>query len=301
MLILRLWTTLVDHGAVDRRHPPLPVRQEAGRLPRHRPSSPAVRPEPRAARTDLQTRVLQLPARPRRSGLVSSQDPRAAPRVLSTRPRPTRRAGRDRRDRPQTRVPLLATTHHRTGLRVQTPPSTATPRARTPRRRADEARHPARQGHTHDQAADPSRTPTHRTSRTRLPTTDPGLASHRQQPKWCGRRTGARITKAVKRHSSAAGNSPRTCALARGHPHHPKPSHAERNPSTQPLTYMRRSFNYVVAVIGSSPPRATGLLSRNSAPSGGAGVRRVDRGRRSPAGGRRSAGRVRRRARSRTR
>ena len=142
-----------------------------------------------------------------------------------------------------------------------------TPRARTPRRRADEARHPARQGHTHDQAADPSRTPTHRTSRARLSTADPGLASHRQQPEWCGRRTGARITKAVKRHSSAAGNSPRTCALARGHPHHPKPSHAERNPSTQPLTYMRRSFNYVVAVIGSSPPRATGLLSRNSAPS----------------------------------
>ena len=44
---------------------------------------------------------------------------------------------------------------------------------------------------------------------------------------------------AVKRHSSAAGNSPRTCALARGHPHHPQPSHAERNPSTQPLTFMR--------------------------------------------------------------
>ena len=51
----------------------------------------------------------------------------------------------------------------------------------------------------------------------------------------------ARISKAVKRHSSAAGNSPRTCALAGGHPHQPQPSHAARNPSTQPLTFMRRS------------------------------------------------------------
>ena len=35
------------------------------------------------------------------------------------------------------------------------------------------------------------------------------------------RRTGARISKTVKQHSSAAGTSPKTCALARGHPHHP--------------------------------------------------------------------------------
>jgi hypothetical protein len=100
--------------------------------------------------------------------------------------------------------------------------------------RAHPQRRATQQGDAHDQAAGLPRTATHRASRTRLSTADPGLAIHRQQPEWCGRRTGARITKAV-RHSSAAGINPRTCALARGHPHHPKPSHAERNPSTQPL------------------------------------------------------------------
>ena len=98
-----------------------PIRQEAGRLSRDRSARPAIRPEPRPTRTDLQTRLLQLPARPRRSGLVCGQDPRSAARVLSTRPSPPRRAGRDRRDRPQARLPLLAATHDRTGLRVQTP------------------------------------------------------------------------------------------------------------------------------------------------------------------------------------
>jgi transposase len=100
-----------------------------------RPARQTIRPEPRPARTDLQTRLLQLPARPRRSGLVSSQDPRAAPRVLSTRQSPPRRASRHRRDRPETRVPLLAAAHHRTGLRVQTPDHRRpqTPRARTSR------------------------------------------------------------------------------------------------------------------------------------------------------------------------
>ena len=78
---------------------------------------------------------------------------------------------------------LLAATHHRPGLRVQTPDHRRpqTPRARTPRRRAHPARHPTPPRHPDDQTARRSRTPTHPASRTRLPTTHPGLASHRQQ------------------------------------------------------------------------------------------------------------------------
>ncbi len=53
--------------------------------------------------------------------LVSGQDPGSSTCVLSAHPRPSRRAGRDRRRRPQAREPLLATAHHRAGLRVQTP------------------------------------------------------------------------------------------------------------------------------------------------------------------------------------
>jgi hypothetical protein len=195
----------------------------------------------RPCRRGPDSRFLSRP--PSAVTLVGCQDPRSAPRVLSTRPRPPRRAGRDRGDLPQACLPVLAAAHHRAGLRVQTPDHRRpqTPGARTPRRCRHQARHPTHQGHAHDQTAQPPRTATHTTSRTRLPTSHPGLAGHRNPAEWCGRHTGARISKAVKRHSSAAGNSPRTCALARGHPHQPKRSHAERNPSTQPLTFMRRS------------------------------------------------------------
>jgi transposase len=59
---------------------------------------------------------------------------------------------------------------------------------------------------------------------------------HDRQPaisKGRGCRTGARIAWAVKRPSSAAGNSPTPCALARGHPH-PTPTLAMEPPIVQP-------------------------------------------------------------------
>ncbi len=49
------------------------------------------------------------------------------------------------------------------------------------------------------------------------------LAAHHQQGHGC--RTGARISWAVKRPSSAAGDSPTSCALARGHP---RPHHSRK-------------------------------------------------------------------------
>jgi transposase len=50
----------------------------------------------------------------------------------------------------------------------------------------------------------------------------------------CGRRTETRITKAVKRPSSAARTSPRTCALARGHPHHQQRPQTAKKSSMPP-------------------------------------------------------------------
>jgi len=76
---------------------------------------------PCPTRPNLQTRLLRLPARARRSRLVSDQNTRTAARVLPAHPHPPRSPDRDRRDRPQTRLALLATAHHQPGLRLQTP------------------------------------------------------------------------------------------------------------------------------------------------------------------------------------
>src|SRR6266702_3265183 len=72
-------------------------------------------------------------------------------------------------------------------------------------------------------------------SRARLPQARPGLAAGDQER---GCRTGARISSAVKRPSSAAGNSPTPCALARGHPRPPALSQRSRPPSSD-LTSIR--------------------------------------------------------------
>jgi transposase len=61
----------------------------------------------------------------------------------------------------------------------------------------------------------------------------PGLAAG-DQGRGC--RTGARISSAVKRPSSAAGNSPTSCALARGHPH-PTATLAKEPPTVQQLDF----------------------------------------------------------------
>jgi hypothetical protein len=79
-------------------------------------------------------------------------------------------------------------------------------------------------------ATAPARQGTRRPSRSRLPPPRPGLAAGDQQGHGC--RTGARILWAVKRPSSAAGDSPTSCALARGHPR-PTPTLAKEPPAVQ--------------------------------------------------------------------
>ena len=105
----------------------------------------------------------------------------------------------------------------RRGLRVRAAiadyQEDAPPRAR--RRRPAPARRPP---HLERQPGDaPSRTRTRAPSPARLRTHRRRLAG---QHGGCGRDTGARISKAVKRHSSAADlQAPAICALARRHPH----------------------------------------------------------------------------------
>jgi len=129
---------------------------------------------------------LGIDPRVRQSGrgrVVSDQDTRAAARVLSTHPRASRRAGRDRRHRPQARRPLLAATHQTPGLRVQAPDRhrAQTPRPRTARRRPHPPRLAARSWRSDRQTARPHRATAHRTSRTGLPTPHPRLDRHQQQ------------------------------------------------------------------------------------------------------------------------
>ena len=81
-----------------------------------------------------------------------------------------------------------------------------------------------------NQRAAPARQGTRRPGRARLPPPRPGLAAG-DQGRGC--RTGARISSAVKRPSSAAGDSPTPCALARGHPH-PTATLAKEPPPVHP-------------------------------------------------------------------
>ena len=81
-----------------------------------------------------------------------------------------------------------------------------------------------------NQRTAPARPGTRRPSRTRLPPPRPGLAAGHQGH---GCHTGARISSAVKRPSSAAGDSPTSCALARGHP---RPHHSRKGAAARPAT-----------------------------------------------------------------
>jgi transposase len=71
--------------------------------------------------------------------------------------------------------------------------------------------------------------------RGRLPAPHPGLAA-RDQGRGC--RSGARIFQSAEATSSAAGDSPNSCALARGHPH-PKETLAKETHAVQHLTFIR--------------------------------------------------------------
>jgi Transposase IS116/IS110/IS902 family len=78
-----------------------------------------------------------------------------------------------------------------------------------------------------------------RPGRARLPPTRRRLAAHPTQGR-CGCDTGARIFSAVNAASSAAGDSPTSCALARRHPHLPKSSNGGTD-RPQDLTFIRTS------------------------------------------------------------
>ena len=101
------------------------------------------------------------------------------------------------------------------------PQARARNRRRTPKGQADR-----RLGH---EGAASARQGARRPGRARLPPPRPRLAA-RDQGHGC--RTGARILSAVKRPSSAAGDSPNPCALARGHPRPAQLSQRSRQPSS---------------------------------------------------------------------
>ena len=83
------------------------------------------------------------------------------------------------------------------------------PHAGTARRRRARENDVKRASREHGQAARRAGTPARRTGRARLPASHRRLESNRPE-QGCGRRTGARITRAVKRPRGAAGTSPRT-------------------------------------------------------------------------------------------
>ena len=90
-------------------------------LSRAEPAGPSVRRPARHARADHQAGSRARARDARRGRVERGQDPRAAARVLRARPRPPRDADRDRRDRPQARVPVLDDDRARRGLRVRAP------------------------------------------------------------------------------------------------------------------------------------------------------------------------------------
>jgi transposase len=171
--------------------------------------------EPAPARPHLQAGPRRDAARARRSGLARGARQRTAARLPPADRCPPRQQHRHRRRRPQARRDRLAHAQTRRGLRLR-PPLThprEDPQARArDRRPTPEGKADRRLGY---EGAAPTRQAARRTGRARLPPPRPRLAAHHHGH---GCRTGARILSAVKRPSSAAGESPTSCALARGHP-----------------------------------------------------------------------------------
>ena len=126
----------------DRRHPPLPQRAAAGRLPRPGSQGPPVRLDAGA-----HGRITKQGSAAVRHVLVEAawvaiRAARPAARVLRARPRPPRRAGRGRRHRAQARQPVLVPAHPRAGLRLR--PAVADPPGRSARSSSPPAPPPAR-------------------------------------------------------------------------------------------------------------------------------------------------------------
>ena len=203
------------------------------------PEGPSVRRRTRQPRPHLQARLQQRASRARRGVLVDGPPARPDRRVLRAHQGQARPLDRHRRRGAQARLPVLVPADPRRGLRlrpaVADDQEDAPPRAR--RRRPAPPRRPR---HLVDQQGDaPGRTRTRAAGATRLRTHRRRLAG---QQGGCGRDTGARITKAVKRHCSAADlQAPAICALARQSPA-PTGTLPQQPDSIQhDLTFIRRA------------------------------------------------------------
>jgi transposase len=158
-------------------------------------------------------------ARARRGGLGGPAVARPTAGLRPTDHGPPRPPGGGRGRGAQAVRALLARAQPRRGLRL--PPTgvaaaQAAP-ARAARRGAPTARQALGWGDLGDAVQGRPREGPRPPDRAQLPPAGRRLAGLAAQ-RWCGRRTGARISRSVKRPSSAAGISPRTCALARGRP-----------------------------------------------------------------------------------
>ena len=91
---------------------------QARRLPRPRSQGPPVRARPGDARPHLKARLNAGASRAGRGVLDDGPPARSAARVLPARPCTPRPLRRDRRRRPQARLPVLVPAHPRRGLRL---------------------------------------------------------------------------------------------------------------------------------------------------------------------------------------
>src|SRR5215217_2085224 len=216
----------------DRRDREVREPAQAGRLPRARPARPPVGNEPRDPRADLKAGLVGGPPRARRGRLVGRSPAGPDPRLLPASPLAARAPGRDHRRGAQARGPVLVPLDAGGGLRLRAAvlDGQEAPPARDPRRLK------GAQGHLHRDLRHPPEDARGGkgagvAGRGRLPTERPRLARSADEE---GRRrdTGARILWPVKRASSAAGNGPKSCALARRLPA-PTGTVAKRKESVQ--------------------------------------------------------------------
>ena len=170
---------------------------------------------PGRPRAGLEAGLGRRAPRAGRGELVDGPPAGAGPRLLGADPGPTRPPGRDRRLRAKARLPVLVPAHPLRGLRLRAAvvdAEEAAP-ARACRRRPKQARDEERP-HGCQRGEAQGRARARSAGRGRLQAHGQRLAGDPGKEKGRRRDTGARISRAVKRPSSAAGPGPRACALA---------------------------------------------------------------------------------------
>ena len=223
----------------------------------------AIEPCAREPWPHLQAGLGQRASRARRGVLVDRPPARPDRRLLRARQGQARPLDRDRRRGAEVRLPVLVSAHARRGLRVRAAladhQEAAPPRAH--RRRPAPPRRPRRlvdqqgdaPGRTRPRAAGPARLRTHRRR----------LAG---QQSGCGRDTGARISKAVKRHSSAADlQAPAICALARQSPAPERHSPTGARSDPHDLTFIRHAKRHSAKLPLECSRQAKAVASRQPA------------------------------------